>query len=229
MTFTWFDALLFGIMFLSAVLALMRGLTREILSLLSWVGGAIAVVLLHPVLRNTARSYFPPEDQLVADIALGVVIFLVFLILIALITMKLSDWLLDSGIGVLDRTLGFIFGALRGLALVVVGYLLFIWAAPRELHPDGMRNARSLQLVETTSEIVIQYLPPEIAETLLSKTYKHGNERNNTEPTQTPPADDDQSIDNDASLTKPPSGTGYNTAQRSSFNQLLQSTQDNQN
>lgn len=224
MTITWFDAVLIGVMFISAILALMRGFTRELLSLLSWGGAAIAVVLLHPVLRNTARTYFPPDDHWVADIVLGIVIFLVVLIVISILTMRLSDWVLDSGVGVLDRTLGFLFGLARGLLLVVVAYLFFIWGAPKELHPNGLRDARSLEFVETTATIIIQYLPTELAETLFSKTYKHGGD--SEDPAENAPAESNQSTDDNASLSDP---DAYDRSSRSGLNQLLQSTQDNQN
>ena len=85
---------------------------------------------MHPILLPTAKAYFPPDDEWVAAIVLGVVIFLVVLIAISLLTMRVSDWILDNGIGVLDRTLGFVFGVARGLLLVVVAYMFFIWAAP---------------------------------------------------------------------------------------------------
>ncbi len=226
MTFTWFDALLFGIMFISAVLALMRGFTREVLSLLAWGGGAIAVVLLHPILLPTAKSYFPPDDEWVAAIVLGVVIFLVVLIIISLLTMRVSDWILDNGIGVLDRTLGFVFGVARGLLLVVVAYMFFIWAAPRESHPDGLRTARSLDLIESTVDIITQYLPVELAETFRGKTYKHSDEA------EDPATDDVEETvpnDDDASLKDPSGQNKYDAASRSGFNQLLESTQNNQN
>ncbi len=227
MTITWFDALLFGIMFISAILALMRGFTREVLSLLAWAGAAIAVVLLHPVLQKTAQSYFPPDEDYIANIVLGIVIFLVVLIIISILTMRLSDWILDSGIGVLDRTLGFVFGLARGLLLVVVAYLFFIWGATKEQHPPGVRNARSLDFVETTASIIIQYLPAELAETLLSRTYKHGDDAEN--PADDDPASTDENNDDNASLSNPAGANSYDTSSRSGLNQLLQSTQDNQN
>lgn len=226
MTITWFDALLFGIMFISAILALMRGFTREILSLLAWGGAAIAVVLLHPVLLPTAKSYFPPEEDWIASIVLGVVIFLVVLIIISLLTMRVSDWILDNGIGVLDRTLGFVFGVARGLLLVVVAYMFFIWGAPREVHPNGLRTARSLELIESVVDVITQYLPVELAESLRSKTYKHGDEGEDPELDDPPSADPS---DDDASLNDPSRQNKYDAASRSGFNQLLESTQNNQN
>lgn len=226
MIFTWFDAVLLGIMLISGLLALMRGFTREVLSILSWVGGAIAAWFLYPVLKETARAYFPPDDKYVADIVLVAVVFLVVLIVIYVITMRLSDWILDSGVGVLDRTLGFLFGLGRGLLLVVVAYLFFVWWAPKENHPEGMRNARALPIVDETAEIIISYMPTEIAEVLFEKIQGPGETDSQGDQ---PPAAEENPGNNDASQTDTPSQDGYNGNERSGLNQLLESTQDNQN
>lgn len=226
MIFTWFDAVLFGIMLISGLLALMRGFTREVLSILSWVGGAIAAWFLYPVLRDTARSYFPPDDKLVADFVLVAVVFLVVLIVIYVITMRISDWILDSGVGVLDRTLGFLFGLGRGLLLVVVAYLFFIWGVPKDKHPQGMQNARALPIVDETAEIIVSYIPTEIAEVLFGKIQESGKPDNQSDQ---PPASEQPPANDDASQTDTPVQEGYNGNERSGLNQLLESTQDNQN
>ena len=38
--------------------------------------------------------------------------------------------ILDSRIGALDRTLGFLFGLARGLVIVVVAFVFFTWLVP---------------------------------------------------------------------------------------------------
>ena len=44
--------------------------------------------------------------------------------------------ILDSRIGALDRTLGFLFGLGRGLLIVVVAFLFFSWLVPDKQRPD---------------------------------------------------------------------------------------------
>lgn len=221
MIFTWFDAVLLGVMLISALLALMRGFTREVLSILSWVGAAIVARVLYPVLRDTARTYFAEGEEWVADIVLISLVFLIVLVIISVITMRISDWILDSGVGVLDRTIGFLFGLARGLLLVVVAYLFVLWWEPPEKHPDGIRNARTLPIVNQTADIIIYNMPTEIAEVLFSKILRRGTD-DVQQPSDTP-------TNNDASQTDTPTQEGYNGNERSGLNQLLESTQDNQN
>jgi len=169
MPFSLLDVILIGIMLISGILALMRGFTREVLSIIAWAGAALAAYLAYTGFRDMARSYIQPDY--VADITLVAGTFFVVLILISILTIKLSDWILDSGVGALDRTLGFLFGMLRGLLLVVVAYLFFIWLVPVERRPEWVRNAATLPVIERTGTFVISFLPPDVAETLLGKTY----------------------------------------------------------
>ena len=63
----------------------------------------------------------------------------------SIITVRISDMILDSRIGALDRTLGFLFGLGRGLIIVVVAFMFFAWLVPAAKQPDGVRNAKSLR------------------------------------------------------------------------------------
>lgn len=204
------DIILIGIMVISGLLALMRGFTREVLSILAWAGAAVAAYLAYPVLRPTAREYIQPDY--LADIALVAGVFLVTLIVVSLLTMRISDWILDSGVGPLDRTLGFLFGLARGLLLVVVAYLFFIWLVPRDQHPEWVSQARALPVVEDTGKFIISFLPPDIADTLLGKTYM-----TNGTTTQAAPQS------STTPTTGADSGTedGYKTIERRSLDQLM--------
>ena len=56
--------------------------------------------------------------------------FLLTLLVVSVITVRFSDMVLDSRVGALDRTLGFLFGLARGLIIVVVAFLFFAWLVP---------------------------------------------------------------------------------------------------
>ena len=57
--------------------------------------------------------------------------------------MRIADFIIDSRIGALDRTLGFLFGAARGILLVVVAMLFFNWLVPAE--PAGLGWSGKIQ------------------------------------------------------------------------------------
>ncbi len=152
MPFTLFDVVLVVVMLISGFLAMLRGLTREVLSILSWAAAAIAALYAYRNYQDVARQYIS-HPQL-ADIVLVATTFVVVLVIVSLITMKIGDKVLDSRVGALDRSLGFLFGLARGLILIVILYLFYSWFFTKETQPPEILNARTLPLVERTGQII---------------------------------------------------------------------------
>ncbi len=75
-------------------------------------------------------------------VAAAGIVFIVALIIVSLITMKIADWIIDSRIGALDRTLGFLYGAARGVLVVAVGPAVLQLAGRRQ-QPAWIANAKS--------------------------------------------------------------------------------------
>jgi len=161
MPISWLDIILASIMLISGFLAMLRGLTREVLSILSWAVAAVATLFFFPKYQAQAQVYIEPA--LLADAVLAGGIFLVVLIVVSLITVRISDGVLDSRIGALDRTLGFVFGLARGLVLVVIAYLFFTWLVPEDTQPPWIQNARSLPILKQTGAGIVSLLPEDPA------------------------------------------------------------------
>ena len=89
MPFQLLDLILIGIMIISGLLALMRGFTREVLSLVAWGVAALAALgsILSPELLGIAQQYLQPE--IVAKIALAGGVFLIVLIIMSLISVRI--------------------------------------------------------------------------------------------------------------------------------------------
>lgn len=166
MPFQLLDLVLAGIMLISGLLALTRGFTREVLSLVSWGLAAAAGLFAsyNDGLVELAYGYL--ESDVLARVAVGGGVFLVVLIILSIISVRVADWVLDSAAGTFDRTLGLAYGLGRGLLLVVVAYLFYVWLVPVEKREDWVRNARSLPMIESTGEFVTEFLPPDIRDTL---------------------------------------------------------------
>jgi membrane protein required for colicin V production len=159
MPFQLFDVLLGGVMLVSALLALMRGFTREVLSLIAWGLAALAAAgaFYSADMREFALQYVQPEALAIA-VSSGVV-FLVVLIVVSLITVKIADMILDSSAGPFDRTLGFFYGLGRGFLLIVVAYMFYAWLIPANKREDWIRTAGSLPPIEATCDFVVSLLP----------------------------------------------------------------------
>jgi membrane protein required for colicin V production len=60
MPISWLDVILIIIMLVSGFLAMVRGFTREVLSIFSWAVAAVAALYLTPKYWQTVESYFLP-------------------------------------------------------------------------------------------------------------------------------------------------------------------------
>ena len=102
---SYLDAALIAIIAVSGLVAMYRGFTREILSILSWVAAASACVYFVFKYKETAQDIANQfhAPLLVAQVAVGGIIFLVVLIVVHLITSRISDTVLDSRVGAIDR------------------------------------------------------------------------------------------------------------------------------
>lgn len=178
MGLTVLDMIVLGAVVLSALLAAVRGFTREVLSIVAWVAAAVAAWSLHPSVLPFIKQHIR-QDMVALVIAIAV-IFLVTLVIVSLITARISDFVLDSRIGALDRTLGFAFGAARGLLLAVVGYLLWTQLVPDSRQPGWVKEAKTRPLLESTGKSLLAILPQDIDTSFIK------NMAPRSEPTEAP-------------------------------------------
>src|SRR5467141_2455382 len=169
MPITILDLVLLAVMLISGLLAMVRGFMREILSIAAWGAAALVTLYSFSKLLPTAKTYF--NNDTVASIVVVAGVFVGTLIVVSVITVRISDMILDSRIGALDRTLGFLFGLGRGLIIVVVAFLFFAWLVPGPKQPDGVRNAKSLEVLNKSGEW-LQALLPQDMDNYLSQWFK---------------------------------------------------------
>jgi membrane protein required for colicin V production len=223
---TLFDVIVIGVVLVSSALALLRGFTNEVLSIIAWVVGALAALWLFPYLTPVLRGVISPEWLAAAIAAVG--IFIVAYVIVAAFTSRWSDSLMDihERAGLLDRTLGFIFGLARGLLIVTVAYLFFAWLVPNsDDQPDWIRNAKTRPLVEDTAALLFSLAPQPGSGTT------NGSGDRTTAPLQSqpprqqaapPPAEPRQTPPDSGADTG--NGPGYNPSERRGLDRLFENT-----
>jgi membrane protein required for colicin V production len=170
MPITLLDIILLAVMLISGLLAMIRGFMREILSIAAW--GIAALVTLYSYVRvlPIAKQYVN-SDMIAAGVTVGG-IFLLTLLIVSIITVRISDMILDSRVGALDRTLGFLFGLGRGLIIVVVAFLFFAWLVPDRSQPEWVRGAKSKVVLQSTGQWLMSMLPDDPESTILKRLKK---------------------------------------------------------
>lgn len=224
MPITWLDILLLSVMLISGILAMIRGFMREVLSIAAWGAAAVATLLLYGKLLPIAKANIA-SDQIATAAVIGGV-FLVTLLVVSIITVRISDMILDSRIGALDRTLGFLFGLGRGLIIVVVAFVFFAWLVPAGKQPEGVRNAKSRVVLENTGEW-LQALLPQDMDNYLSQLLKKRKGDEQDPPSEAVPG---QRSDLSAPLGSPEvtgsvrQPAGYQRSDRTDMRQLIDAT-----
>ncbi|HXE89016.1 MAG TPA: CvpA family protein [Hyphomicrobiaceae bacterium] len=175
---SYLDAALVAVVAISGLVAMYRGFTREVLSILSWVAAAVAAFYVifyqQGFAEELAKQLANPPQQvhlIIARIIIGSAIFLIVLIIVHLITSHISDTVLDSRIGPIDRILGLGFGVVRGFILVVIPYMFAVsfvckdgatraiaqGCQPGEL-PGWIEDARSKNMIKSTGSTLFGVL-----------------------------------------------------------------------
>src|SRR5262245_22665712 len=167
---TYLDAVLFAICFISGVLAMYRGLSREVLSILSWIVAAGAAAYVGLFQRKLAEDIaqqisggqqFIGNQVLIVQIGLGGLVFVIVLLVVHLFTSRISDAILESRIGLIDRLGGFAFGVARGFVIVLILFLGYTKFFPEKDQHEIVTKARSRPLLLSAGRALeppLQYL-----------------------------------------------------------------------
>jgi membrane protein required for colicin V production len=154
------DLAVVAIVLISGLLAFFRGLVREVLSIAGWFGAAAATLYGFRPLQPYVRKLVGID--LLADILTAAGIFVVTLVFISVISHSIALKVKGSALSAVDRSLGFVYGLIRGVVVVCIAYLALGFAVPPESRPDWLKNARSLPLVERGTELLKSLIPRDI-------------------------------------------------------------------
>ena len=128
-----FDLIIFLIVVYSMAQCAAKGFTRSLLSFSKWLLALVIAIYLVPKLNPWVQDYI--ESKFIADIGLGVFIYIVSLFLIINIGKAISRTVTWSGLGSVDKTFGLFFGILKGYVICVCIFSLLNWFYPHKNWP----------------------------------------------------------------------------------------------
>jgi membrane protein required for colicin V production len=138
----WVDLSVIAILAISALLAFLRGFVREVLGIGAWVGAAFISVKAYDAVLPKFQEWIPNPDF--SGPAAYAAVFLVALILLSVLAGMVGGIVRMSLLGGIDRTLGVVFGLVRGAALIAVAYILGGMVMEVGRWPDPVLKARTL-------------------------------------------------------------------------------------
>jgi membrane protein required for colicin V production len=152
------DVGVIAILLISALWAFLRGFVREILGVAAWVGAAFVTLYGFAYVQPYTRQLI--SIPYAADGVAIVALFVVSLILFSIVSHAISSQVRHSALSAIDRSLGFVFGLVRGAVVVCIAYLLLDWAVPPpQERPAWITQAKSLPAIKQGVAIIEELIP----------------------------------------------------------------------
>lgn len=154
---TGFDYVVLLIVGIAAIGGFMRGFVEEILSLCAWGASVLAIRFSHGPLTELLGRHMP------SDTGAGVLAFTILMLIpyfaVRIFAQRLGNMSRTSILGPIDRVLGFGFGAIKGLLIVVLGFSVLvlgydvIWGAGGR--PAWISQARTYTFIDSASTALV--------------------------------------------------------------------------
>jgi len=152
-----FDFIVFLIVVYSMTQCAAKGFMRSLLSFAKWLLALIITIILVPKLNPWVQNYI--ESEFIADIGLGIFIYVVSLFVIINIGKAINNVVTWSGLGSVDKTFGLVFGIFKGYIVCVCLFSLINWFYPHNRWPLKAEGTYSFEIIYKGSEFLINEFP----------------------------------------------------------------------
>ncbi len=158
----WIDFALIGVILVSALIGVARGLVREVLSLVVWVAALGLGWLYHRELAELLTAQIAQPSMRLAVAFVGIVV--AVLILGAIVGWLLTLALDKAGMSAVDRGLGLVFGAARGAVLVAMA--VYLASLTPMLDEPWWKESSTLGQFQSVANWMLSLVPQEVQDQL---------------------------------------------------------------
>ncbi|MBE9554045.1 MAG: CvpA family protein [Proteobacteria bacterium] len=151
------DIVVAVVLLISGVIALFRGFVKETLTIAGWIGAIFITLYGYQYIAPLLSDFI--TDSWVAELVAASALFLLSLVILTIVSHMIASRVQGSVLGHLDRALGFVFGLVRGMALVSLVYLISTLFWEEGNLPDQIHEARSLPLVKIGADFLANLAP----------------------------------------------------------------------
>ncbi len=152
-----FDLIVLLIIIYSIAECAGKGFLRSLLSFSKWILALVITIILVPKLNPIVQDYI--ESDFIADIGLGIFVYIVSLFVIINIAKAISSAVTYSGLGSVDKSFGLVFGVFKGYVICICLFSLISWFYPHNNWPIKTEGTYSFQIIYNGSEFLINEFP----------------------------------------------------------------------
>ena len=134
-----------------------KGFMRSLFSFSKWLIALIIAIILVPKLNPWVQDYI--ESKFIADIGLGIFIYIISLFIIINIGKAISRAVTWTGLGSVDKNFGLVFGVFKGYIICVCIFSLLNWFYPHQKWPIKTEGTYSFETIYNGSEFLIEEFP----------------------------------------------------------------------
>jgi len=152
-----FDLVVFLIFIYSIAQCAAKGFTRSLLSFSKWLLALIITIILVPKLNPWVQDYI--ESKFLADIGLGIFLYIVSLFVIINIGKAISSAVTWTGLGSVDKSFGLMFGIFKSYVICICLFSLFNWFYPHKNWPIETEGTYSFEIIYKGSGFLVDEFP----------------------------------------------------------------------
>ena len=224
------DIFILIIVLISGLIALNRGLIKEVLSIIGWMLSVVAIVTLLPIVQPLVQNF--AQGDTFSLVVSAILILIVFFIIWIIITSQIIDKIRSSKLSAIDRILGLFFGIVRAWILIILFNILVGWVMTSDEQPQVMKESKYFQMAGDFAEPVEKLLPKDLIEGAQKENEKKSEEKEHEKVLS---EDMDKLFDklvqpkveskkNKDSVSKNKNNEGYNKSEQKSLDRLIEMT-----
>ena len=149
------DLIIIILIFISAFFAFIRGFSLEILSLSGWIFSIGISYLYGDLASNKINQIL--DNFLISTVISYVFSFILLLITFSYVTKNVSSLIKNSFAGLLDRSLGFFYGLLRGYLLICFCYFCFDYFYSGS-KPIFMESSKLVPIIKISNKAIFNIM-----------------------------------------------------------------------
>ena len=231
------DVIILIVVVISALIALNRGLVKEVLSIVGWVLATMAIIYLLPVCLPFTKKFV--ASGILAGILTALMIFVLFFVIWIYSTSQVIGKIRTSKLNGLDRLLGLFFGVMRAFLLVVLFNIMVSWIIPEDKQAAVLTESKYYQLAGSFAKPLEEMIPQETLDLIKEKTKSLSAEEDEETEKDEKTAEKDEAVELFEKLAQPrikkavkdksrqlkEEITGYHQSERSDLDRLIESVE----